>query len=411
MLFLVTPSARTQIPNDDIDDTVWLQKYIDDLSKPATTERKPLAAGRYLASGLKAGPAMGLKLEGAGGQNRSPNPGWDRYRVGTIIQWNGKEGDKPLLTVAGCSGLVLEGINFEGAADTGLLISHGHTGCLNIAIRNCGFIGMKKVGILCGIGPGEATSANVTYDNCHFDAIGEACVRIVNEQSLEHLFLRPQFAWTDIAIDVQGGGDVSVLGGGSYEIKRLLNLGRVGSNSRGFDISSVRLDGDNTRSAYLTFDDTDTARSYGTITFSNMTQNNGQRQSTRPLITVAPGARVVARECSFNGSFQNFARVHSDNRANGELIFEYCDGISSNDLGTLVQTKGTRSYYKFNLCGSIWGPTKSLSTFPGDIIEPIELPAPIEPVLQFTEEEVAKIKRMIAGELRASGELKVQLPE
>jgi hypothetical protein len=199
-----------------------------------------------------------------------------------------------MLELSGCTGLVIEGINFEAATEESrdesqetraandnsgsqlsalnsqlgtaaqcILIRHG-AGSLNIAIRDCGFVG-GMVGIQCGSAWGESTCANITYDNCHFEQQGEACVRIVNAQSLEHLFVRPQFAWSPIAIDVQGGGDVSVVGGGTFEMKTFLKLGRIGSNARGFDVASVRFDGDNTRTAWLAVANTAAARTYGAV--------------------------------------------------------------------------------------------------------------------------------------------------
>lgn len=355
--------VAAQTPNDALDDTAWLQRRLDDLTKPSTTDRTPFAAGKYIVKEtLRVGPAMGLKIEGAGGQNRS-GPGWDPFRVTTVLEWRGAA-DKPMLVASGCTGMVLCGINFDGPAQTGLVISHGRTGALNIVLRDCGFRGMKRVGIQVGTAWGESTCANITYDNCHFEEIGEACVRIVNAQSLEHLFLRPQFAWAPVGIDVQGGGDVTVMGGGTYQLGALLNLGRVGSNARGFDVHSVRFDGKRLRTAWLTADDTDEAKAYGTIGFYHCSQNNGQDGGELPLFTVPPGCRVVARGCNFHGGWDDWARVYSDQRAGGELIVEYSDGMSTQDLASLVIAKGSRAFYEFVRCGSLYGPTKSFSTFP-----------------------------------------------
>lgn len=345
-----------------MDDQDFLQKYFSDL-RPAV--RVPLEPRVYqVTDTLRVGPAMGLKLCGAGGQNRG-TAAWDPYRACTILNWRGPAG-KPMLVAAGCTGLVLEGINLSGPASVGLVYHHGRFGALNAAIRDCGFQGMD-VGIQCGTAWGESTSANITYDNCHFEHHKEACVRIVNAQSLEHLFLRPQFAWSPRGIDVQGGGDVSVLGGGCYELGSILHLGRIGGNARGFDISSMRPDGKNKRTAFLTVNDTDRAMGYGTVTFANMSQNDGQKGDTSlPLVTVPPGCRVVMRDCSFNGSLDNWAKVYSDRNANGELSIQDCDGISSSEFAELVQTKGDRAYYEWIRCGSIWGPRATVSTFPGE---------------------------------------------
>jgi hypothetical protein len=246
-----------------------------------------------------------------------------------------------------------------------VLIRHG-TGSLNLVFRDCGFVG-GKVGIQCGTAWGESTCANVTYDNCHFEQQSEACVRIVNAQSLEHLFVRPQFAFSPVAIDVQGGGDVSVTGGGTFEMTTFLKLGRIGKNARGFDVASVRFDGKTTRTAWLAVADTDTARAYGAITFRNCSQNHGQRESELPLVTVGPGARVVVRECSFAGATLtggNLAHIYSDRRAGGELVVENCDGLNGQTLPEYVEAKGDRAYYAFIRCGDLYGPTGSASNFP-----------------------------------------------
>jgi hypothetical protein len=258
----------------------------------------------------------------------------------------------------------MEGINFDGDPAVHLQLSHGQ-GCLNIALRNMGFMG-GAVGIQCGTRSNEHTTANVTYDNCHFQEQSEACVRIINDQSLEHLFLRPQFAWSPIAIDVQGGGDVTVVGGGSFELGALINLGRIGSNARGFDVQSVRFDGEKTRTAWLTAANPTRGRTYGTVSFSNCTQNSEQKESDLPLLTVPPGCRAVVRACGFHGSKENWAVLNSDRRMHSELIVEYCDGISGSGLRDLVTTNGPNSWQQFRLCGNLWGPSGSYSTFPAE---------------------------------------------
>lgn len=421
-LFLLAVPLFAQVPNDALDDTAWVQSRLDDLSKPSTTDRTPFAAGKFIVTEeLKLGPTMGLKLRGAGGQNRSASAGWDAFRNTTIFEWRGEAGGT-ILKTAGCTGLVIEGIAFESKdankrAGIGMLISHGRTGALNIVFRDCGFQNLGA-GIQCGTAWGESTCANVTYDNCHFEQCSEACVRLVNAQSLEHLFLRPQFAWSPVAIDVQGGGDVSVVGGGSYEVGSLLHLNRIGGNARGFDFNSLRCDGKNQRTAFLTVEDTDEGRGYGTITFRNMTQNNGQQGDTsRPLVTVPPGARVVLSSCGFAGSFANWAAVYSDRRYAGELYVEYCDGLSPGTLETLVEAKGARAYWAFRDVGNLVSPTRSVSNFPPDAVDDDE-PQPV----QFTPEEAEVLRALLSRKqclLEAAdgmkrikaGDLTVTLPE
>ena len=361
-----------QTPNDQRDDTAWLQARLDDLTKPSTTDRAPFAAGKYIVrQTLKLGPTMGLRLSGAGGHDRSPNAGWDAVRTGTIFEWHGEPGGT-ILDTSGCTGLVVEGINFQSRdadapAGIGVLIRHGR-GALNIAFRDCGFSELA-VGIQCGTTWGEGTCANVTYDNCHFEFLSEAGVRLVNAQSLEHLFLRPEFAWLPRCIDVQGGGDVTVLGGGTYEVGTLLHLNRIGGNASGFDVHSVRFDGRNRkRSAWLTVADTDRPQGYGVITFRDCTQNDGQRGDTsQPLVTVPPGARVLLESCGFRGAMDNWAEVWGSTRplANGELVIEHCDGVGPAQFPTLVRAKSARAFYEFIRCGPMWGGQRgSFSTFP-----------------------------------------------
>lgn len=420
--FLILFSTTfAQVPNDNIDDTVFIKKYLSDLQKTATVAPPPLLSGKYIISEtLKIGPSMGLKISGAGGQNRSGSAGWDPFRHTTILEWRGESG-KPILITEGCTGLVIEGIGFESKdlnkrASIGLLISHGRTGALNIALRDCGFQNLA-VGIQCGTAEGESTSANITYDNCHFEQCSESCVKIVNEQSLEHLFLRPQFAWSPIAIDVHKGGDVSVVGGGCYEVGSILHLRKIGGNARGFDIHSLRPDGKNQRTAFLTVDDTDTPQGYGTITFSNMSQNDGQKGDiSKPLVTVPSGASVILRDCSFNGSLEKWAKVYSKTvgamKVQGQLSVQDCDGISSAQFKTLVETKGPNSYYEFLRCGSIWGPRGSYSTFPDsqtttnvththeDLKEAIKavvdmfMPVKENPVLTLDEQKLRKLQEL-----------------
>lgn len=370
-LLLLLHPVCAQVPNDDQDDTAYIQQRLDDLSKPATTDRSPFAAGRYIVSEkLTLGPTMGLKISGAGGQNRSTNSGWDSMRCATIFEWHGEEGGT-ILETAGCTGLVIEGIAFDSKEDSeagiGVLIRHGRTGALNIVFRDCGFQQLGA-GIQCGTAWGEATCANVTYDNCNFEMC-EAGVRLVNAQSLEHLFLRPEFSWTKRCVDVQGGGDVSIVGGGTYEVETLLHLGRIGGNARGFDVDSLRFDGRNRkRSAWLTVADTDRPQGYGVISFTGCTQNDGQRGDTsKPLVTVPPGARVLMRACGFAGDKEHWAEVYGSTRplANGELVVEHCDGIGPSQFETLVEAKSANAFYEFVKCGPMWGGQRgSFSTFP-----------------------------------------------
>lgn len=374
-VLLMPLGALGQTPNDGMDDTEAVQAYLDKLSDPSAVQRNPLPAGKLIISDtLRISHTMGLKVSGAGGQNRSPERGWDNVRLGTIFDWHG-EADKPILELTGCTGLVLEGINFLGEASHGILIRDGQ-GSLNIALRDCGFVG-QTVGIQCGTDRTESTCANITYDNCHFERMGEAGVRLMNRQSLQHLFLRPLFTWSPIAIDVQAGGNITVISGGTFEIDEFLKLGGVASNTRGFRVEGLRFDGNPTRTAWVNFYDTDRRRTYGIITFDNCTQNNGQKESDLPLVTAAPGSRVVLRDCSFSGGMENWAQVYSEKRNDdewtpGELIVENCDGLDGNNLHELVTTKGARAFFAFERCGTLYGPTRSLRSLPvsDDVVTP-----------------------------------------
>jgi hypothetical protein len=365
--------ARLAIqPNDTRDDTSAVQRYLDEIKRPDAREHPPLPAGRLIISDtLRVNRSMGLAIRGAGGQNRSTSAGWEGARAGTILTWKGPL-EKPIIELVGCTGLVIEGISFEVPSGSdvaqAILIRHG-AGSLNIAIRDCGFVG-GKVGIQCGTDHGELTCANITYDNCHFERQTEACVRLVNLQSLEHLFLRPQFTHSTVGIDVQAGGDVTVVGGGTYELKTFLRLGRIGSNTRGFDVQSVRFDGKSTRTQWLAVADSDRARTYGAITFRNCSQNNGQKLSEAPLLTVGPGARVVLRECSFAAGTilgGNLAHIYTDRRAGGELVVENCDGLDGGRLHEYVQAKGKRAYYTFIRCGDLYTETGSATNYPAGL--------------------------------------------
>ena len=353
--------------NDDRDDTRGIQLYLDSLKGPETHGRPPLPAGRLLISDtLKIRKTMGYRLAGSGGVNRSPSDGWDPHRVGTILVWTGPP-DKPMLEISGCSGMVIEGINFDGPASAGILIRSGE-GSLNFAIRDCGFLG-QAVGIQCGTSYREGSCANITYDSCHFEALTEACVRMVNAHSVQHLFLRPLFVDSPVGIDMAAGGVMAVVGGGAYELDTFLRLGRQGSNNRGFNVQGFRFDGRGTRTQWLAFADPRRTRTFGTITFANCSQSHGQKQSNEPLITVAPGSRVVVRECSFSAAplaGGNLAHVYSDRRASGELIVENCDGLVADKLPDYVRTHGDRAYYTFTRCGSLYDQSASASNFPAN---------------------------------------------
>lgn len=311
---------------------------------------------------LRLTQCYGYKLTGYGGQIRNEKQPVNPRMQATVLAWEGPP-DKPVLELSGCTGYVMEGVNILARnASQGILIRDAG-GSLNIAIRDLGIVG-GTVGIQCGTEVGEQTCANITYDNCHFQEQREACVRMMNMQSLEHLFLRPEFAFAPVAIDVVNGGDVTVIGGGSYEIGALLKLGTVGRNCRGFDVMSLRVDGKITRTAWVTYADPKKTKTFGPITFRNCTQNNGQQESTLPLLTAAPGSRVVCRDCSFDGGYKNWAAVYSDRTAGGEMVIENCDGLEGDKLNTYVNAVGDRAYYEFRRCGTLYGPVGSYSTFP-----------------------------------------------
>ena len=79
---------------------------------------------------------------------------------------------------------------------------------------------------------------------------------------------------------------------------------------------------------------------------------------------------MVVRDCSFHaaGTLVNgqLAEVVSDNLAGAELILQYCDGINSELFDNYVSVRGDRAFYAFVKCGSLWGSSRSFSTFPED---------------------------------------------
>lgn len=345
------------------DDTQTIQAWVDE-QRRAANPRRALDARTYVVSDtIRIGKSMALALRGGGGQNRSPSAGWDNFRCGTILEWHGPR-DKPVMEIISSTGLVIEGINVTVKTDAAqcVLIRDGD-GSLNIVFRDVGLI-RGDVGIQCGTIANEQTCANITYTNVMFENQNEAGVRLMNMQSLQHHFERPLWAFCPVAIDVQAGGDVTVLGGGTYEVGCILKLGTVSQNTRGFDINSVRVDGSNTRTSWIDAYDTDRARTYGVVSFRNCGQNNGQKVSTRPLFMVPPGCRCVADCCDFNGSVTDWCRVYSDNRAGGEFIANYCSGLDGTRLGELVHLKGPRAYYAFSKCGNLYSATGDLSSFP-----------------------------------------------
>lgn len=361
-------------------DTAAIQAHI--ASKTTT----PIPKGVYkISDTLQLTQAYGYRLCGSGGQIRTEQQATHPKCVATVLKWNGPP-DIPMLEISGNMGLVVSGLNFvAGNASQAILIRDGG-GSLNLALRDIGIIG-GKVGIQCGTSSGEQTCANITFDNLHCQLQTEACVRLMNLQSLEHLFLRPKFVQAPIGIDVQYGGDVSIVGGGSYEVESFLHLGNGGRNCRGFDVMSFRFDGKTTRTAWVTYDDPKKTKTFGPITFRNCAQNNGQQNSRFPLITAAPGSRIVCRECSFDGNYDNWGAVYSDRSAGGELIIENSDGLDGTNLESYVTRHGSRAFVEFRHCGTLYGPTGSYSTFP-------DRP---ESVPQFTADEADGLRELLGS--------------
>lgn len=356
----------------DFDATDDIQSSLNAASKAATAREIKLPVGRFVITDtLRIKQTMGMRFGGSGGPNRSPSPSWDRHRVSTILDWRGPA-DKPVLHLDGCCGTVIEGLNIvcTAKASHGVLITHG-AGSLNLAFRDCGFMGMA-VGIQCGESQGEQTCANIQYSSCIWENLTDACVRLMNLQSLEHDFDHPKFIKTPIGIDVVAGGDVSVRGGGSYDMGCLMRLGNVASNCRGFDWESFRVDGDGKRTKWLVFADKKTPRTYGAISFSSCAQNSAQLQSDGPLVEVAPGSRVILEKCGFHAEKELRAgmlgHVYSTDKAAGELIVNYCDGIGGQFLSGYATMRGSRSFAEYTRCGTLWGETASWSNFPKEAV-------------------------------------------
>lgn len=407
-------SAHAQIiPNDGQDDTAAIQAILDRESRSATAQGNATLPPGVLdiSDTLIVSRSMGFYLSGSGGQNRSENRGWDRFRTGTIIRWNGPP-DKPMLILSGCSGSVFDRINFVASEDKpaaqGILIRHG-VGSLDFSFRQCGWMGLD-VGVQCAVNVREATCANITFDTPLFYRCKTA-FRTANEQSPEHLFIRPEFAFCGINLDLAESGHVTVIGGGSYQAGTMVRIGTWGSNNRGLNIIGHRFDGlgvGHPRTRWLDFVDETKRRSYGTMVFQGTTQITNQAVGPAPLVEVAPGSRVVLRECGFvqkgNMVDGKLAHVYSTDKAPGELHVLRCDGLNAERLADYVTLHGPLAHYRFVDTGSLFQESRSLTNMESAAGQPGPQ--------QFTDDEAAAIREALELVRRIrEGELEAKLPD
>lgn len=289
---------------------------------------------------LEIGPVTAAAVIGGGGLRRSPSEGWDKRQSGTTFRWTGRK-TQPMLKLTGTTGLHLERILFRGEAAAGIEMHHGG-GNLNLTFRELSFLEIAT-GVV--IPAGEKTCANVTYDSCYWRT--NVGVAIQAAQSVQHTIIRPNFSWCKTALDIVQGGSVQVYGGGCYGVHTFLKLHSGHANTRGILVDGMSFDTNNAnrRTAWLDFQNRDEFGTYGTIVFRGCVQKHNQRQSDLPLLTIAPGARIILNACNIQNEKElrggNLAVLHGGHRrwkdAAGHLDIEYCDGLKPTHFADYVE--------------------------------------------------------------------------
>ncbi|MGH7127060.1 MAG: hypothetical protein ACREIV_00730 [Planctomycetaceae bacterium] len=338
------------------DATDAVQDALDELTRGYAVP--PLGAGYYrITKPLTLGPCMGARLAGSGNYARSLEGSWPAGMPCTVLEYDGPP-EHPALTCTGTAALAIERLTIvRKNNDAPAIRIRDGWGSLNITFRQVAIHG-GSAGIEFGTEPTESTCANVTYDDVFWKGC-TSCVRLNNLQSLEHLFLRPQFNFAQVGVEVRRGGNVTILGGGSYQLGTLLELHRIASNTRGFNVTGFRCDGPRTRTAWLHCVEPERTRTLGAVSYNNCAQNNGQKESRLPLLTICSGARAVLRECNLNAypdnlEGGNLAHLHSNARAAAELIVENCDGIRGDRLDRYLKLHGPRATALISRCGNLY---------------------------------------------------------
>ena len=313
-----------------------------------------LPGGRLvISSTIVLDKMAGCVVRGHGGMNRSPNPNWERKEHCTVIEWAGAP-DEPMFLVKGVLGGRFSDLTLVGEAAAGVQFRHGW-GTLQFKFDFCSFMGME-VGVRWGEGETENTCANCSYIGCYWQDC-QACVRLVNNQSLEHSFFNPQFNASRVGVDIEHGGSVHILGGGSHSLTSLLRVDRVGSNTRGLSVRGFRCDSGPDRTCWLETVEPTRRRTLGAVLFEAVSQITHQKHSDLPLLTLPPGGIAKISCCNFNEHHPSYAdgslvHCHADERAVSEAYFEYCDGLSASRLDETVTLRGEGNQVTFARCGT-----------------------------------------------------------
>lgn len=274
----------------------------------------------------------GWRIQGTGMGNNVGGQG------AANLAWSGA-GSGPIFALQDCSGLVMDGISFEGNGEDGsgdpivkLVTIRNEddaaaSATFNLAIRNCFFSDaptLLELGCL-NEPVGLGGNANYLWSNCVFEGDhngqdkAQYGIRNLHNQGLMHTFVQCEWRNCNICIQFDEGGRFQVYGGGLGDCYQFIKRIKGSANSAGVAVRDLFINnGGIPRTVLYEGDQAGEGRYWGPITFEGI-----QTGSSWPAVN-------FAEVTSFNGNTLILASGGQvDVRPGDEIAF-----YNVNDLDT-----------------------------------------------------------------------------
>jgi hypothetical protein len=248
----LSPTLATDVyrcRQDTQDDAGAIQAAIDAAARPnapAATVYIPPGIWRITRT-LHVPQVSGLTLRGAG-QVPDNRPGVTAHFGGSMLVWDGPAGGT-MIQGSGSTYLTLSDLSLTGrprpdAPNRAGLLLHAAplpgwgTGAWTVRNVNCID---ADVGIQCGSAPGDLSCSDNLYERVGLIGCGTG-FRTCNDQSLNHLFIALSSDGCSKILDIDRGGNVTVLGG-SFANGGEVRFGPGGDNAAVSTFEAVRWEG------------------------------------------------------------------------------------------------------------------------------------------------------------------------
>lgn len=224
----------------------------------------------------------GMRIHGMGLGNNNGSQAPAR------LSWAGA-GAGPMIAFEDCSGLVLDGLTFDGDSVAGagdpittlVRVSNendpGTNATFNIAIRNCHFYDAPTLIQLESNVSGTIGNANYLWSNCLFEGQHDGsnktqyAVRNMHNQGLMHTFIQCEWRNCNICIELVEGGRFQIYGGGLGSCWQFLRRQTGSTNTAGISVRDLFVNnGGAPRTILYESMQAGTGRYWGPISFENL---------------------------------------------------------------------------------------------------------------------------------------------